>query len=158
MYLGRHPWIHQTKGDKRFPRSEADIKKDQDAVDKEEERCKKLYGKNYQWAMRVGRVHKIEYRYVTEDRKAKKHIFVSLDGGFKTRGKDHRENWNHEMPYFVQSGFTKLSERLTEEADPHYAEAYEKLMRFKYITGKRSKPKPRKRITKKKTKKKVKKA
>lgn len=80
-------------------------------------------------------------KYLYEAKVEKHHIFVSLDGKFSTFSPDCREiekgkygdYWRHkQMPYFLQKGFTKLAERLTDEPDPAYADAYEAFMSGPY--------------------------
>jgi len=159
MYLGRHSWVYETKVYKDFPRPEADIKKDQDRKDKEIAKAKKTYGKQWKRYARYSVVEpkKTESRQVILTHKDKKHIFVSLDGEFKVYGPDHRDGYNNQTSYFVQSGYTALSERLNDEPDPRFADEYEKMMGCKYITGKRSKPRKKKPVKKKAKKKAVKK-
>jgi hypothetical protein len=82
-------------------------------------------------------------KYIYAAKMEKQHIFVSLDNSFTAASPDCREvekadgsyagHWRHKrMPYWLQKGFTKLAERLTDEPDPAYADAYEAFMSGPY--------------------------
>lgn len=154
IYLGRHTWHYETQEYKDFPRSAAAIAKDQKIYDQEVERCKKIYGptiRNYEWYVRAHKPKTTESRRVNVPHINKRHIFLILDKKEHPYGLDYRDQWRTKIPYWVQSGFTGLSECLSEAPDPRYAEAYETLLTSPYITGKRVKQKKKKQTTKKKT-------
>ena len=64
-------------------------------------------------------------RYVTEYHDDKKHIFVGV-GADKSRDIQTWIRGSGYVDYWIQPGFTKLAERLTEEPSPQFAEEFEK--------------------------------
>lgn len=130
MYLGYHPYYYQSKRGVRVELTPQEKQAQKRAASRR-------YGYNNGWYN--------NYKYVdkTTNHKAKRHIFINLDGK-KYTSPDHRDRWNTYIPYWVQTGYTSLGERLTTEPDPRYAAEYEKFIDSRFG----NKPETKKKVKK----------
>lgn len=76
-------------------------------------------------------------KYIYSKQSAKHHVFWPTDGSNVDSDPDCRRQtkrynyfYNREMPYWLQKGFTKLSDRVTEDADPRYPDEYQKFVKL----------------------------
>jgi len=125
MYLGRHPWYYTSHKSIRVevpqPTSPPTAAN--------------------QWNYRYSRY---KWEEVITKHSTKKHIFVSLDKKIETYAYSSGSNYAKHH-YWVQPGFTKLGERLSEEPSPEYPAEYEKFLKSKH-----GKPRKAKKVKSKK--------